>query len=290
MPGIEPAYSGKVRDIFDLDDRLIIVASDRVSAYDSVIPTAIPEKGAILTMISAQWFKWFEGVPNHMITTRVDRFPEPFNKFEAELGGRAMLVRKAERLDLECVVRGYIVGSGWKEYMKTGSVCGIELPEGLEMAGKLDEPIFTPSTKAETGHDENISIEEAGRIVGAEMAAKLERLSLDLYSRASEYASSRGIIIADTKFEFGIIDGEIAIIDEILTPDSSRFWLSEEYEPGHPQRSLDKQFVRDYLDSIGWDHDPPAPELAPEVVGKTVERYRLAVERLFPDLNRERYM
>ncbi|MCK4351367.1 MAG: phosphoribosylaminoimidazolesuccinocarboxamide synthase, partial [Candidatus Krumholzibacteria bacterium] len=204
--------------------------------------------------------------------------------------GRAMLVKKAERLDIECVVRGYIVGSGWKEYTKTGSVCGIELPAGLEIAGKLEEPIFTPSTKAETGHDKNISIEEAGRIVGAETAVKLKQLSLDLYSRASEYSSSRGIIIADTKFEFGIIDGKIAIIDEILTPDSSRFWLSEEYEPGRLQRSLDKQFVRDYLDSIGWDHDPPAPELTPEVVEKTVERYRIAVERLFPDFDIGRYL
>ncbi len=290
MPGIEPAYRGKVRDIFDLDGQLIIVASDRVSAYDSVIPTPIPAKGTILTMLSAQWFEWFDEVPNHMVTTQVDEFPEPFNGFGAELGGRAMLVRKAERLDLECVVRGYIVGSGWKEYVKSGSVCGIELPAGLEMAGRLDEPIFTPSTKAETGHDENISLEEAGRIVGEKTAARLRQLSLDLYSRASEYASSRGIIIADTKFEFGIIDGEIAIIDEILTPDSSRFWLSEEYEPGRPQRSLDKQFVRDYLDGIGWDHDPPAPELPPDVVEKTVERYRLAVERLFPDFDIERYM
>ncbi len=287
LEGIEPAYKGKVRDIFELDGKLILVASDRVSAYDSVIPTPIPAKGAILTMISAQWFKWFEEVPNHMITTQVDMFPEPFNRFEAELAGRAMLVKKAERLDIECVVRGYIVGSGWKEYKNSGSVCGIELPAGLELAGKLEEPIFTPSTKAETGHDENISIEEAGRIVGMEMAEKLKKLSLDLYSRASEYASSRSIIIADTKFEFGLIDGEIAIIDEILTPDSSRFWLSEEYEPGHPQLSLDKQFVRDYLDSIGWDHDPPAPELPPEVVEKTVERYSLAVERLFPDFDRK---
>ena len=290
LPGIKPAYKGKVRDIFDLNGQLIIVASDRVSAYDSVIPTPIPAKGAILTMISAQWFKWFDEVPNHMITTQVEKFPEPFNEFSAELGGRAMLVKKAEKLDIECVVRGYIVGSGWKEYTKTGSVCGIELPAGLEIAGKLEEPIFTPSTKAETGHDENISIEEAGRIVGAETAVKLKKLSLDLYSRASEYASSRGIIIADTKFEFGIIDGEIAIIDEILTPDSSRFWLSEEYEPGHLQRSLDKQFVRDYLDSMGWDHDPPAPELSPEVVKKTVERYRIAAERLFPDFDIGRYL
>ena len=287
LEGIKPAYKGKVRDIFDLDGKLIIVATDRVSAYDSVIPTPIPSKGTILTMISAQWFKWFDEVPNHMITTQVDMFPEPFNRFGSELAGRAMLVRKAERLDIECVVRGYIVGSGWKEYKKSGSVCGIELPAGLELAGKLEEPIFTPSTKAETGHDENISIEKAGGIVGMEMAEKLKMLSLDLYSRASVYASSRGIIIADTKFEFGLIDGEIAIIDEILTPDSSRFWLSEEYKPGHPQLSLDKQFVRDYLDSIGWDHDPPAPELPPEVVEKTVERYSLAVERLFPDFDRK---
>ena len=288
LPDLEPAYKGKVRDIFDLDGQLIIVATDRVSAYDSVIPTPIPAKGAILTTLSAQWFKWFDAVPNHMITTDVGRFPEPFNGFGAELGGRSMLVKKAERLDLECVVRGYIVGSGWKEYTATGSVCGIELPAGLEAGEKLPEPIFTPSTKAESGHDENISIEEAGKIVGADTAMELKRLSLELYSKASEYASSRGIIIADTKFEFGMIDGKIAIIDEILTPDSSRFWLSEEYVPGQSQRSLDKQFIRDYLDSIGWDHNPPAPELPPEVVEKTVERYRLAMERLFPDLDQER--
>jgi phosphoribosylaminoimidazole-succinocarboxamide synthase len=290
LPGIAPSYKGKVRDIFDLGDQLIIVASDRVSAYDSVIPTPIPAKGIILTMISAEWFEWFDEVPNHLITTSVESFPEPFDGFGEELAGRAMLVKRAERIDLECVVRGYIVGSGWREYSKSGSVCGISLPEGLEMAGKLEEPIFTPSTKAESGHDENISIEEARSIVGAETVAELKQLSIDLYTRASDYALSRGIIIADTKFEFGMIDGEIAIIDEILTPDSSRFWLEEEYEPGRPQKSLDKQFVRDYLDDAGWNHEPPAPDLPPEVVEKTVQRYRLAIERLFPGSGIERYI
>ncbi len=290
LPGIEPDFKGKVRDIHDLGDRLLIIATDRISAYDSVIPTPITGKGIILTLMSAEWFGWFDDVPNHMITVDVEEFPEPFARHGELLKGRSMLVKKAERIDLECVVRGYIVGSGWREYQQKGSICGIDLPEGLDMAQKLDEPLFTPSTKAETGHDENISFEEASRIVGEDTAKELRRISIELYRRASEYAASRGVIIADTKFEFGIIDGRIAIIDEMLTPDSSRFWLAEEYERGKPQRSLDKQFVRDYLDEIGWDHSPPAPELPSEVVERTMARYRLAMERLFPQSKIERYL
>jgi phosphoribosylaminoimidazole-succinocarboxamide synthase len=269
---------------------MLIVASDRISAYDSILPTLIPGTGIILTMMSAEWFKWFHDVPNHMITTAVEEFPEPFDTFGKALDGRAMLVRKADRIDLECVVRGYIVGSGWREYEQSGSICGIGLPPGLEMGQKLDTPIFTPSTKAETGHDENISFADAKHLVGGTIAEKLRTLSIGLYERADRYAASRGIIIADTKFEFGLIDGGIVLIDEMLTPDSSRFWLEEEYEPGGPQRSLDKQFVRDYLDDVGWDHNPPAPELPPAVVEKTLARYRLAVDRLFPKSNIERYL
>lgn len=290
LPGIEPAFRGKVRDIHDLGDRLLIIATDRISAYDSVIPTPITGKGIVLTMMSAEWFGWFDDVPNHMITVDTLEFPAPFDRNGEMLEGRSMLVKKAERIDLECVVRGYIVGSGWREYQESGSVCGIELPDGLVMAQKLDAPLFTPSTKAESGHDENISFEEASRLVGGDTAEQLKRISIELYQRASEHAASRGVIIADTKFEFGFIDGRIAIIDEMLTPDSSRFWLAEEYEPGKPQRSLDKQYVRDYLDKIGWDHDPPAPELPSEVVEKTLARYRLAVDRLFPESNIGRYL
>ncbi|MCK4538453.1 MAG: phosphoribosylaminoimidazolesuccinocarboxamide synthase [Candidatus Krumholzibacteria bacterium] len=289
LPGIEPAYRGKVRDIYDLGDKLLIVASDRVSAYDSVIPTPIPGKGAVLNMISAAWFGWFGDLPNHMISVEVSEYPEPFNGFEKELSGRSMLVRKAERIDLECIVRGYISGSGWKDYQKTGAVCGIELPEGLQLSQKLEQPLFTPSTKADSGHDENVSLDEAAKIVGEDTVEAVKKMSLDIFTRACDYALTKGIIIADTKFEFGRVDGEIVIIDEVLTPDSSRFWLVEEYEPGKQQRSLDKQYVRDYLDKIGWDHDPPAPELPAEVVSKTVERYRMAVKNLFPDLDIERY-
>jgi phosphoribosylaminoimidazole-succinocarboxamide synthase len=290
LSGVTPSYRGKVRDIYDIGDTMLIVASDRISAYDSILPTLIPGKGIILTMMSAEWFKWFHDVPNHMITTAVEEFPEPFDTFGKALDGRAMLVRKADRIDLECVVRGYIVGSGWREYEQSGSICGIGLPPGLEMGQKLDTPIFTPSTKAETGHDENISFADAKHLVGGTIAEKLRTLSIGLYERADRYAASRGIIIADTKFEFGLIDGGIVLIDEMLTPDSSRFWLEEEYEPGGPQRSLDKQFVRDYLDDVGWDHNPPAPELPPAVVEKTLARYRLAVDRLFPKSNIERYL
>jgi phosphoribosylaminoimidazole-succinocarboxamide synthase len=287
---IEPTFKGKVRDIYDLGDRLLIVASDRISAYDSILPTPIDGKGIMLTMISAAWFEMLGDVPNHLISIDVEDFPDPFKRFPDELRGRSMLVEKAERIDVECIVRGYLAGSGWREYQKTGRVCGIELPRDLQLCGKLDTPIFTPSTKAESGHDENISLEEAASIVGHDDIEEIRKLSLEIYSRSGDHADSRGIIIADTKFEFGRIDGRITLIDEVLTPDSSRFWLKEEYEPGRPQRSLDKQFVRDYLDETGWNHDPPAPELPRVIVEKTIERYRLAVERLFPDLDIERLL
>ena len=290
LPGIEPAFRGKVRDVYDLGDRLIVVASDRISAYDSILPTQIPGKGIILTMLSAAWTRWLENIPNHLIATDVSAYPAPFNAFARELGGRSMLVHKARRIDLECVVRGYLAGSGWKEYRETGAVCGIRLPKGLRMSDRLDEPIFTPSTKADSGHDRNVTIEEAGKIAGDDTAQELRRLSLDIYGKARNFAAKRGIIIADTKFEFGWIDGRAALIDEVLTPDSSRFWLADEYEPGKSPPSLDKQFVRDYLDSLGWDHNPPAPELSADIVRKTSGRYGLALERLFPEIKLERYL
>jgi phosphoribosylaminoimidazole-succinocarboxamide synthase len=290
LPGIEPDYRGKVRDIYDLGEMLLIVASDRLSAFDSVLPTPIPGKGTVLNMLSSAWFDKFDTVPNHMISIEVDDYPEPFNTFTDQLAGRSMLVKKADRLDIECIVRGYISGSGWKDYQKTGSVCGIKMPEGLKNSDKLEKPIFTPSTKADTGHDENISMEEAAKIIGEDMARELERISLDLYSRASEFALTKGIIIADTKFEFGVTDGQIIVIDEVLTPDSSRFWLVDEYEPGNQQKSLDKQYVRDFLDETGWDHEPPAPELPADVVEKTTERYVSAAKLLFPELDVERYI
>jgi len=290
LPGIVPDYSGKVRDIYDLGEMLLLVATDRVSAFDSVIPTPIPGKGAVLNLISAAWFDKFDTLPNHMISVEVEDYPEPFNGFLDQLAGRSMLVKKADRLDIECIVRGYISGSGWKEYQNTGEVCGIKLPAGLVNSDKLEKPIFTPSTKADSGHDENISIAEAAKIVGESTAKELERISLDLYSRASEYALTKGIIIADTKFEFGVTEGQIIVIDEVLTPDSSRFWLVDEYEPGHQQKSLDKQYVRDFLNEIGWDHEPPAPELPADIVRKTTERYTAAMKMLFPDLDIERYI
>ncbi|MDD3641915.1 MAG: phosphoribosylaminoimidazolesuccinocarboxamide synthase [Candidatus Krumholzibacteria bacterium] len=290
VPGVEPNYRGKVRDIYDLGDMLLIVATDRISAYDSVLPTPIPGKGIMLNMLSAHWFEWFDTVPNHMISVDVEDFPEPFNRHAGILTGRSMLVKKAGRIDLECIVRGYISGSGWREYKEHGSVCGISLPRGLKNSGRLEEPIFTPSTKAESGHDENISAAKAARLVGEETVRELESLSLELYTRASEYAAGRGIIIADTKFEFGVTEDQIILIDEALTPDSSRFWLADEYEPGRQQRSLDKQFVRDFLDEKGWDHSPPAPALPRDIVEKTAGRYRLAVEMLFPELDIERYL
>ncbi len=289
LPGMKPANRGKVRDIYDLDDKLLIVVSDRISAYDSVLPTPIPGKGIILNLMSSRWFDFFENVPDHKITTEAEKYPEKLRSFSTELSGRSMLVRKAERIDLECIVRGYITGSGWREYKQTGEVCGISLPEGLEESQKLERPIFTPSTKAETGHDENISVERAAEIVGRDTIEKIESISMRIFEDASDYAAERGILIADTKFEFGYIDGEISLIDEVFTPDSSRFWLADEYQSGRKQKSLDKQFIRDYLDETGWDHDPPAPELPSDIVDKTRERYKMSLKSLFDDVDIERY-
>ena len=273
---------GKVRDIYDLGDRLLIVATDRISAFDVVMPNPIPDKGKILTQLSKFWFDLTkEVVPNHIITTTVEDYPKDCQPYQETLRNRSMLVAKTEVLPVECVVRGYLSGSGWEEYRKTGEVCGIQLPEGLLESSKLEEPIFTPATKAEMGlHDENITFEKVEKIVGKELAQKLKSLSLSIYKKAREVAEKRGIIIADTKMEFGIRDGRLILIDELLTPDSSRFWPKDGYQPGGPQKSFDKQFLRDYLLSIRWDKSPPAPQLPDEIVQKTREKYLEAYERL----------
>ncbi len=272
--------SGKVREVFDLGDSLLFIATDRVSAYDSILPTPIPDKGRVLTQLSIFWFDLFKDVAaNHFITADFSEFPEPLKKYK-ELDGKSMIVKKAEVFPVECVVRGYLVGSGWAEYQKNKTVCGIPLPDGLKEASELETPIFTPATKAESGHDENISFEEMAKILGQETSEKLRNISLKIYSEARNYAKTKGIILADTKFEFGIIDGEISLIDEVLTPDSSRFWPADKYEEGRAQQSYDKQFVRDYLTESGWDKEPPAPELPEEVVQKTREKYLEILEIL----------
>jgi len=272
---------GKVRDIYDLGAHYLIVATDRLSAFDVVLPTPIPNKGKVLTQMSAFWFDHFKNVvPNHVVSTRVEDFPAELRPFRDQLDGRSMLVKKAKVFPVECVARGFLTGSGLKDYNKTGSVCGIKLPAGLRDSDRLPEPIFTPSTKAETGHDENISEETAARIVGAENLRRLKELTLTLYSRAVEYASQHGIIICDTKFEFGVIDGHISIVDEMLTPDSSRFWPADQYSPGKPQPSFDKQFVRDYLERIGWNKQPPGPELPEDIVSATSAKYAEALHVL----------
>jgi phosphoribosylaminoimidazole-succinocarboxamide synthase len=270
---------GKVRDIYDLGDRLLIVATDRLSAFDVVLPTPIPDKGRVLTQLSLFWFeKLADIVPHHLISTR--DFTGELAPYAASLDGRAMLVRRTEPVPIECVVRGYLSGSGWKDYQKTGAVCGIALPAGLRESDRLPDPIFTPSTKATTGHDENISFEETVARVGRPLAEKLRATSLAIYLRAAEYASARGIIIADTKFEFGLNGGQLIWIDEALTPDSSRFWPGNQYAPGKAQPSFDKQYVRDYLERIGWNKQPPAPALPAEVVAGTREKYREAYQRI----------
>ena len=273
---------GKVRDIYDLGDRLLIVATDRISAFDVVMPNPIPDKGRILTQLSKFWFNLTrEIVPNHIISTEVKDFPEPSRPYKEMLKDRSMLVVKADVLPIECVVRGYLSGSGWEEYKKTGEVCGIELPKGLLESSKLEVPIFTPATKAEMGlHDENISFEKVEKIVGKVRAKKLRSLSLAIYKKARDFAEGRGIIIADTKMEFGIKDKKLLLVDELLTPDSSRFWPKDGYQPGGPQKSFDKQFLRDYLLSLKWDKSPPAPQLPVEIVTKTREKYLEAYERL----------
>ncbi len=275
---------GKVRDIYDLGDRLLIVTTDRISAFDVILNQGIPMKGVVLNQISRFWFKNTDDiVPNHMISTELEDFPDVFQPYGSELAGRAMLVKKTKPLPIECIVRGYITGSGWKEYQRSGSVCGITLPEGLLESAKLEEPIFTPSTKAELGeHDENITFQRAAEMVGSELAEKVKDYSVRLYSRARDIAYERGVIIADTKFEFGVEgkSGQLILIDEALTPDSSRFWSLVEYEPGRGQKSFDKQFVRDYLSSVGWDKNPPAPDLPEEIVLKTSEKYTEALKRI----------
>ncbi|MEJ2430475.1 MAG: phosphoribosylaminoimidazolesuccinocarboxamide synthase [Deltaproteobacteria bacterium] len=282
FPGLTLRGRGKVRDIYDLGDKLLIVATDRISAYDVVMPTPIPDKGRVLTKISAFWFRALaDVVDNHLITVEVDEFPEQCLPYAGELAGRSMLMTKAEPLPVECIVRGYLSGSGWKDYERQGSVCGIRLPAGLLESSGLESPIFTPSTKAERGlHDENIDFATLGEKVGTNLAGKLRELSIALYEKGAAIAGQRGIIIADTKFEFGTVGGHLALIDEVLTPDSSRFWPADKYEPGRSQESFDKQYLRDYLDQSGWNHKPPAPPLPDEVVQNTRTRYLEALDRL----------
>ncbi|MFM9903873.1 MAG: phosphoribosylaminoimidazolesuccinocarboxamide synthase [Pyrinomonadaceae bacterium] len=282
IPGLNLIHRGKVRDVYEVDtDRLLLVATDRISAFDCILPTPIENKGAILTALSVFWFDRLRKItPNHLITSDLDKMPEPIRTHE-ELRGRSTLVKRTEVFPVECVVRGYLEGSGWKDYQATGSVCGHKLPRGLKQCDKLLTPIFTPATKAKSGHDENIDQLEFSKIIGHDTAARLKSLTLAIYDHAREYALTRGIIIADTKFEFGVdAKGKILLIDEVLTPDSSRFWSAETYEPGHAQPSFDKQFVREYLETLDWDKQPPAPPLPPDVAQNTSERYLKAYQLL----------
>lgn len=280
--GLPLVRQGKVRDIFDTGDALLMVTTDRLSAFDVVLPDVIPDKGKVLNQISAFWFKQMEDiVGNHIISTDVNDYPEAFQAFRDKLEGRSMLVKKAEPMAVECIVRGYISGSGWSSYQKEGHVCGIQLPEGLKESDRLESPLYTPSTKAEVGdHDINISFEETINIIGRENAEKLRDLSLEIYNRGAALALEKGIIIADTKFEFGMLDGEIILIDEIMTPDSSRFWPKDDYAPGRGQKSFDKQGVRDWLTNSGWDKTPPGPKLPAEIVEKTSRTYKEIYTRL----------
>ena len=275
FPDLQLYASGKVRDVYQLDDdRLLFVATDRISAFDYVLATGIPHKGRVLSQISLFWFDFLSDiVPSHVITADVDRYPQAVRKYADQLRGRSMLVQRAEMFPVECVVRGYISGSAWKEYKATGKVCGIELPAGLRESDAFPEPIFTPATKAVTGHDENIPFEQMGKIVGSETAGQLRDITLKIYKKAAAYARQRGIIIADTKFEFGRTAQGITLADEVLTPDSSRFWPADQYRPGQPQESYDKQYVRDYLEKIRWNKQPPAPTLPLEVARGTSEKY-----------------
>jgi len=281
VPGLEPVSRGKVRDIYDLGDRLVIVATDRISAFDWVNPVGIPDKGRLLTAMSLFWFEQLKDiVPNHLISTDLADFPDVFRAHPDQFEGRSMLVRKCEMFPVEFVVRGYLAGSGWKEYRKSGTVCGIKLPEGLVESDRLERAIFTPATKATDGHDINISPEEAAKIIGADWAEAASDVALRIYEFAREYAAARGIILCDTKFEFGLADGRLTLADEALTPDSSRFWPADSYAPGRPQPSYDKQFVRDWLEATDWDKDSPPPPLPDEVVARTREKYVEAYRRL----------
>ncbi len=275
---------GKVRDVYDLGTYLLIVATDRISCFDVVLPTAIPDKGKVLTEISLFWFDFFKDeVVNHLISTKPSDLPESFYDFKKGLLGRFMIVKKCEVIPFECVVRGYISGSGWKEYKTNGKVCGINLPKNLKESQKLVEPLFTPATKAESGHDENVTFDYMKDNVGKALADKAKDISIGLYTKAATFAESKGVIIADTKFEFGMYEGELILIDEILTPDSSRFWPKDDFQAGRPQMSFDKQYVRDYLDSLKWDKTPPGPELPGEVVKKTQEKYKQVFQMLTDD-------
>jgi phosphoribosylaminoimidazole-succinocarboxamide synthase len=272
---------GKVRDIYDLGEHLLLVTSDRISAFDCILPTPIPDKGRVLTQISAFWFSRFaRSMPNHLISVSIDDYPAMLHPFRDQIEGRSMLVRKAAMFSVECVARGYLAGSGWKEYLANRTVCGISLPDGLQESSQLPEPIFTPATKAQSGHDINISFDEATRYVPAGYLVELRDHTLRIYKDAAEYAAKRGIVMADTKFEFGLINGRIVLADEVLTPDSSRFWPMDQWRPGGPQPSFDKQYVRDYLETLDWDKKDPAPALPDDIVARTSEKYREAYERL----------
>ena len=281
LPGIKKVRSGKVREVYDLGDSFLLVASDRISAFDVILPNGIPRKGEVLTQISHFWFEKFASlVPNHLLAQAEDPLPKNLQPFASQLARRSMIVKKAKPLAIECIVRGYLSGSGLKEYKKSQTVCGISLPAGLVDSSELPEPIFTPSTKAEEGHDENINFEQACQIVGKELATQARDWSLMIYKAGRDYARQRGIIIADTKFEFGVFEGKLILIDEVLTPDSSRFWPASQYAPGKGQPSFDKQFVRDYLETLTWDKTPPGPILPDEVVAKTSAKYLEAYEKL----------
>jgi phosphoribosylaminoimidazole-succinocarboxamide synthase len=280
LPGIEKLRSGKVREVFDLGETLLFVVTDRLSAFDVILPDPIPHKGAVLNQISAFWFKRFDKIDNHFITADFEKFPKELHAFRERLADRSMIVKKTKPLTVECVVRGYLAGSGWKEYQQSQSVCGIKLPAGLQLASPLPEPIFTPATKNDVGHDENIDMKECRRILGDEAASRVKDLSLEIYSRGRDHAAQRGIIVADTKFEFGKIDNQLLLIDEVLTPDSSRFWPKDKYIVGQSPPSFDKQFVRDYLETLDWDKTPPAPKLPREIIEKTSAKYVEAFERI----------
>jgi len=283
LPGIAKINSGKVREIFAVEEFLLLVATDRISAFDVILPNAIPHKGAVLTQMSKFWFEMIDErgiIKHHMVSTDPSEFPEVLQPYKEQLRGRSTLARRCKPLAIECVVRGYLAGSGWKDYQATGSICGIALPSGLLESARLEEPIFTPATKAASGHDENISFEQAAKILGTETAELARQLSLDIYKMARDYAGEKGIIICDTKFEFGVADGELILIDEVLTPDSSRFWPADDYEPGRSQASFDKQFIRDYLETLDWDKTYPGPQLPDEIVEATSKRYLEAYRRL----------
>src|SRR5438270_1089499 len=283
LPGIKKLRSGKVREVFDLGETLLFVVTDRISAFDVILPDPIPYKGAVLNQISAFWFKRFDDIRNHFVTATFDKFPKELQPFREQLAGRSMIVKKTKPLPVECVVRGYLAGSGWKEYQESQSVCGIKLPAGLKLASKLPEPIFTPATKAETGHDENIDMNKCAAILGKDTAELVKNLSLQIYSSGRDHAAARGIIVADTKFEFGTVDEKLLLIDEVLTPDSSRFWPAGDYVVGQSPPSFDKQFVRDYLETLDWDKSPPGPKLPGDVIARTAANYVEAFERLTGD-------